>query len=151
MTEDLHDFLSCHHLLDEAVDMGEALLLGAEECTGALAKLGGGDHHHYRHQDAHQCQGDAHDDHGGEGGDDGDEGREDLCHRRGYHLSQGVDIIGIDGHDVSMGTLVKIADGQSLHLLEDDLTEAEHRALAHMDHQTVIGIGADGTEEQDES
>ena len=74
MTEDLHDFLSCHHLLDEAVDMGEALLLGAEECTGALAKLGGGDHHHYCHQDAHQCQGDAHDDHGGEGGDDGDEG-----------------------------------------------------------------------------
>ena len=150
MAEYLDDFLPCHHLLDIAVDTGEVLLLGAEERAGALAQLAGGYHHDDSHEDADEGQGDAQHDHRGEGGDDGDGGGEHLCQGGGDHLAQGVDIIGVDGHDIAMGTLVEITDGQPLHPLEDLLAQSEHGALADGYHEAVVGIGADGADEQDE-
>ena len=74
MTEYLDDLLTCHHLLDEAVDTRQTLLLGTEMTARPFTELRGGNHHHHSHQDTHQCQGNAQYNHGSEGGDDGDDG-----------------------------------------------------------------------------
>ena len=50
-----------------------------------------------------------------------------------------------------MRALVEIVDRQVLHLLEDGLSQSEHRALADMDHQSIVGVGADSTEEEHQS
>ena len=44
--------------------------------------------------------------------------------------------------------LVEITDWQQFHPLEDALAQTQHRALRHVDHQTVVGVGADDTDEQ---
>ena len=38
-----------------------------------------------------------------------------------------------------------------LHFYENRLSKVQHRSLTDIDHQSVIGIGADCSEEQDES
>ena len=43
------NLLTRHHLLDETINTGQTLLLGAEILAAALAQPGGGDHHHCGH------------------------------------------------------------------------------------------------------
>ena len=149
--EYFHDFLTRHHLLDEAVDAAEALLLGAEIGTRPLAELRGGDHHDGGNQTADNGQRHAEDYHRGQRHADGDDGIEHLCQSRRNHLAQRVHVVGIDGHDVAVLPLVEVADGQPLHTLEKLLAQFQLGTLRHVDHQAVVEIGADDAEQQDEA
>ena len=56
------------------------------------------------------------------------------------HLTQGINIIGIDRHDISMGMCVKIFYRQSLHTLKHLISKIAQGSLADINHQTVVGI-----------
>ncbi len=123
MAEHLDNLLSRHHLFNETIDAGQALLLGREHPTTAFTQLSRGQHHDNGHQHGDECQRNAEHDHRRKGGHDSYQRGENLRQCRGNHLSERVHVIGIDRHDVTMRTLVKIAQRQPLHTFKDTLAQ----------------------------
>ena len=147
VAEDLDDLLAVHHLLDIAVDPAQILLLGDEEAPGALDALDGerhrrGDHEHrddqQRHVENDHRDHDAHNRH--------DAGNE-LRHGLGNHLPHGVDVVGVDAHDIAVGVRVKILDRQALHLGKELDAQVFERALRDEDHQVIVQPHAERAEE----
>ena len=144
MAEGLHHFLSGEHLLHESVQLAKTLLLTAEVAGRDVAELARGVHHDDRHNDGEQRERPRKHNHRGKGDDDGDHRREDVG-QGGNHLPKGVDVVGIDRHDVAVSMLVEIVDGQLLHVAERVAAESEQGSLAHVDHQPALQVGAQGT------
>ena len=78
VAEHLHHLLTGHHLLDEAVHLGQLQLLCFEERPRALAQFRRGEHHHDGHDDADQRQRNAQHHHRGEGNHQRDDAVEHL-------------------------------------------------------------------------
>ena len=151
MAEYLNDLLPRHHLFNESIDTGQALLLSTEIGSAALAQLRSNHHHHHRHQYRYQCQWHTHHHHRGKRHGNGDDRVEHLGYGGTDHLTQRVHVIGIDRHHLAMRVLVEITDGQTLHPFEDSLAQTQHRSLRDIDHQAVVEIRACNANQQHES
>ena len=149
MAEDLHHLLALHHLLDIAVDAAEVFLLLHEEAGGVLGEILAHKEDHRHHHAGEDGEGHVQDHHADENADDGDEAAGKIRQALGDHLPQGVDVVGVDGHDVPVGVGIEVGDGQALHVLEDLDTEVPQRPLGHRDHDAALGPGAEDADAVD--
>ena len=146
VTEHLDHLLAVHELLHEALHLTQGLLLPLEE-GGGLATNGAGEfHHHQRAQENHQAQPEAVVEHDHQHGQNGDEHGQQLREALGYHLAQGVDVVGVVAHDIAVVVGVKVAQGQVLHAVEHLYSQLFQQALGDDGHQ--LGPHDGGNESQ---
>ena len=150
VAEDLDHLLALHHLLDKAVEAAQVFLLGHKVPARQTGELLGGEENHRHHGQSEEGQGDAEHDHGHQDADHGDGAVEQLGHALADHLAQGVNVVGVDGHDVPVGMGVKIPDGEGLHVLEHLIAQVPQGPLGDIDHHPGLeqaGQHAAGVEE----
>ncbi len=149
VVEDLDHLLAVHHLLDVAVHRAEVALLLDEVAARELGEMRGHKQHDDHEEAGHERHGNRQAAHGHEGHHERDGRVDDLGQRLAVELPQGVHVVGVDGHDVAVLVRVKVADGQALHALEGLGAEPAHGALAHGDHDALVGVGGDDAHHQD--
>ena len=142
VAEHLDHLLSVHHFLDVAVDRAQIPLLSGE-IHGRFSRDAGGDQEHEAdHGQGDQGKGKIQKEHADKGGHNGHGGVDELRNALAYELAQGVHVIGVDGHDIAMGMGVKIPDGKRFHVFKQFDAQRAHGSLAHVDHDPVVGVGA---------
>ena len=147
--EHLDDFLALHHFLDVAVQLAEVTLLGDEVFAALGGDLLGGEEHQGYHQHGDDGETDGQHTHADKDGNDGDGAGDELRDALAEHLAQGVHIVGVNGHDIAVGVLVKILDGQALHVGEELDAQVAQGALGHVDHDAGITPGGDDAHQID--
>ena len=139
MVEDLYDLLTFHHLFDVAVHSAEVLLLCAEVLCGFAADLSGCEHHYNDHRNGEYRQRDAQHDHADERDYQRYAGIHHLRYTLADELTERINIVGVDRHDIAVRVLVKVLYRQGLHVREYIVSDIAHGALGDVDHQSVIG------------
>ena len=103
VAEDLYDLLTVYHLFDISVKVCKGSLLGYE-IRAALADNSLDYLHNEEQRYAHnERQTDADIEHAAEYRRDGERRRNQLTHRLREHLAQGIGIVGIEAHRVTVG------------------------------------------------
>ena len=138
MAEDLDDLLALHHLLDKAVHLTEIRLLRHEILPGGSSGLRRRKHGHSDHEQRNERQRPGQNDHRRKCRHDSDRSVEGLSQGLRDHLTQRINVIGIDRHDIAMGVRVEIGDRQRLHVSEDILTKVPHGSLRNVDHDDIL-------------
>ena len=122
MAVDLDNPLTGHHFLDKAVDSSERALTISEILPGNTAKTSCNPHSKHRHQHGDQSKRQGQDHHGNECRNQRDQRLEEVRDSVSDNLTQGVDIICIDRHDIPVGMGVEIAQRKVFHMGEQSLT-----------------------------
>ena len=148
VAEDLDDLLALHHLLDVAVDGSEVPLPFNEVLAGDRAELGSHldadeDHEHGKDRERH-----VEDQHAHEGGDQSDRGAEKLRDALADDLPEGIDIVGVDAHDIAARVGIEILERKALHLVEELYAEFFQRSLADGNHDAVHSVVAQKSAEK---
>ena len=136
--EHLDDLLAFHHFFDVAVQLAQIPLLLDEVFAGLLGDLFGAEHHQRHHQHGNDRQLPAEHAHAEEHRNNGNGAGHQLRDALAEHLAQGIHVVGVHGHDVAMGMLVKILDGQALHVGEQLGAQVAQGALRHVDHNAGV-------------
>ena len=136
--EHLDDLLAFHHFFDVAVQLAQIPLLLDEVFAGLLGDLFGAEHHQRHHQHGDNRQLPAEHAHAEEHRNNGNGAGHQLRDALTEHLAQGIHIVGVHGHDIAMGMLVKIFDGQALHVGEQLGAQVAQGALRHIDHDAGV-------------
>ena len=151
MAEGLDHLLALGHLLHEAVEPANGLLLAQKVPGGpAAVPLDKGQNQHQGHK-YHQGQRDAVIEHEHDGDDQGDEGGDDLGDRLGQKLTHGVHIVGVQAHQIAVGIGVKKAQGETLHLFKHLIPQLAQSALGDVHHNPVVGEGGQRADEIDDA
>ena len=101
MVEHLDNLLSFHHLLNIAVLLAEVGLL-RKEILAALGHQGLGNHHYRKyHRERHKRERYADGKHADQHRNNRNGAVENLRHTLADHLTQGIDVVGVDAHDSS--------------------------------------------------
>ena len=146
MAEHLDDLLAVHHLLNVAVDLAQLLLLPEEVFAGVPGQILRDQQHNADHCQRQQRQRDTEVNHRCQHADQRDDRVDQLGQALADHLAQGVDVVGVDRHDVAVGVGIKIFDGQRLHVGEHLVTQILQRALCDAGHQTVLHKDSSNTD-----
>ena len=141
--EDLDDLLAFHHLFDVAVHLAEVALLCDEVLAALLGDLLGAEEHQGHHQHGDDGELPAQHAHAGKDGNDGDGAGHQLRDALAEHLAEGIDVVGVDGHDVAVGMGVKVADGQALHVGEELDAQVAQGTLGDVDHDAGVEPGGE--------
>ena len=144
MAEDLDDLLAVHHLLHEALGLGDGHLLLQEVAGGMAADVAGGEEHDDDAAGHHQGQPDAVIHHDAENAEQRDAGDGQLGQALADELAQGVDIIGVETHDIAVVVGIEVADGQILHVVKHLFPEFGQGALGDDGHE----LGIEDTRDQ---
>ena len=138
--EDLDDLLPLDHLLNITVDNPQIPLLGGEIAPGTPAY--GHDHHHHEPhgEHAHQKQRRTEIEHHRHHTDEGQTAGDEADHAVVEDLGNGLDVVGIAAHELTVGVGVKIAQRQALHLGKEVLPDGVGRPLGDMDHDAGIRV-----------
>ena len=94
--EYLDNLLSVHHLLNVTVYLTQISLLLDEVCTGKTCHLLGNDQRYSNHNQRNHGQRNIDDQHCRKHTDDRDQTGEKLCHTLTDHLTECINIIGVD-------------------------------------------------------
>ena len=148
MAEDFYHLLTVQHLLDEAVHNAQVPLLLNIVFGRKPGEILGYQQHDTGGEDGDHGKRRVEQQHGHQGGGHGDGGIDDLGNALAQELAQGVHVVGVDGHDVTVSVGVEILDGQGFHPPEQVVSQVAHGALSHGDHDAVIGIGRRNTQHQ---
>ena len=124
VAEYLDDLLACHRLLNKAVELTDIFLLRDKVPSRPLSHLHRGEQHQRHHRQCQECQRYVQDQHHGQNTDDRDRAVEQLRDTLADHLSERINIIGVDRHDVAVGMRVKIFNREGLHMIEQILPES---------------------------
>ena len=147
MGKDLDIALTGDHFFEVAVDVGGIFLLLA---VAAAADLRNGAHdgdddarqrHHERKEPQRQHQ------HHGDRAEQGRDGDQHLRDRVLQQLVRRLDVVGEVAHQAAVGILVKIADGQLLHLAEQLRAQFLHDDRAAFEHQAVEQVIRNGAQQ----
>ena len=149
VAEDLHHPLPGNHLLDEAVDLPEALLALGEILLRPLPQQARHPVHKGRHHDGDARERQAQHHHTDKGGGNGDQRFEQIGNAVADDLPERVDVVGVDRHNVAVTVRIEVAERKALHPGEGLGTEAFHRALPDKDHQEGLHIAGDDADQQD--
>ena len=141
MGEGLDHLQTLNGLLDVAVHRAQVGLLLAVEPPGPAAedledREGGpqGEHRHQEEEGAHR-EHDHHDAH--EHQDAGEEGDHALLQGQ-LHV---VGVVGEAAHELPVGVLVKVGEGQGLEVVEKLLAHAVGAPLGQLDHDARLAVG----------
>ncbi len=135
MAEDLDDLLAVHRLLGEALHRADGLLLLHEVLGGTAADDLADIEHCHDAEQKHQRHPDAVIDHDGKHRDHDRAGADKGRERAAHELAHGIDIVGIEGHDVPVLVGVEIPDGKILHSVEHLAAHLVEEALGHDGHE----------------
>ena len=69
-----------------------------------------------------------------------------LRHALADHLAQGINIVGIQRHDIAVGVAVKVFDGQRLHMGKHFIAQVLQGALGNVSHHTGLGKGGNNAD-----
>ena len=141
--KDLDDLLAFHHLFDVAVHLAEVALLSDEELAALLGDLLGAEHHQGHHQHGDDGELPAQHTHAGKDRNDGDGAGYQLGDALAEHLTEGIHVVGVDGHDVAVRMGVKVADGQALHVGEELGAQVAQGTLGDVDHDAGVEPGGE--------
>ena len=72
-----------------------------------------------------------------------------LGDRLADHLAQRIRIVGVKAHDRAVGTLVKIADRQGLHMFEHIVPHFFQNALSDINHHSGVSKGRRHSHKED--
>ena len=138
MAEHLDHLLALHHFLDVAVQGAQVFLL-RHEIFPALGRYPLGHlEHDENHDNGQHRQRNVQHEHADEHTDNGNGAGKQLRDTLADHLPQGVDIVGVNGHDIAVGMGVKVPDGQAFHMGKQIVTQPFQRALADIDQYPVV-------------
>ena len=141
MSEGLDHLLAVDHLFDITIQTGYVLLLGSEVASGKTGNTGTDQEDDDDHQDRQYGQIGREDDHVDEDGHDLEDSLEERGDGLRDQLTHGVDIVGIDRHDLAVGMGIEVTDRQGLHLIEEIDAQIAQTALRDGDHQPLLDIG----------
>ena len=141
--EDLDDLLAFHHLFDIAVHFAEVALLCDEVLAALLGDLLGAEEHQGHHQYGDDSELPAQHAHAGKDGNDGDGAGHQLRDALAEHLTEGIHVVGVDGHDVAVRMGVKVADGQALHVGKELGAQVAQGTLGDVDHDAGVEPGGE--------
>ena len=141
VVENLDDLLTLHHLLDVAVLLAEVDLLREEILAALAADFLCYHHHRENHSEGDESKRYADHKHARKNRNDRDRAREYLRHTLADHLAKGVNVVGVDAHDVAVRVGVKILDWKALHVFEDITAQIAHGALSDVNHYSRISVG----------
>ena len=139
MIEYLDYFLTIHHFLNVSVHDTKILLLGAEVPGGFSADLCGSKHHNADHQYCEYRQRNIQRDHADESDYQRNAGVHHLRNTLADKLTQRINIVCVDRHDIAVCVLVKVLYWQGFHVREDVVSQIAHGALGDVDHKPVVG------------
>ena len=134
VAEDLDHLLALHHFLGEALHRGGGFLLPHEVGGGAAADDFGDEEHRHDAEQQHKRQPDAEIEHDREHDQHCRARADQRGDRLAHKLAQGIDVIGIEAHDVAGLVPVEIADRQILHPVEELPAHLVEEALGHHGH-----------------
>ena len=144
VAEHFDNLLTVHHFLNEALLLTHRVLQAKEVfCRAAADLLGHKEHEddadHEKHRQPHAVpQHDTKD-----AGDD-DHGTDECGKCLRYKLTEGIDVIGVVGHDIAVLVGVKILNGKVLHALEHGAAHLVKEALRDVRHE--LGFHGDGND-----
>ena len=141
--EDLDDLLALHHLFDIAVHLAEVALLCDEVLAALLGDLLGAEEHQGHHQHGDDGELPAQHTHAGKDGNDGDGAGHQLRDALAEHLTEGIHVVCVDGHDVAVRMGVKVADGQALHVGKELGAQVAQGTLGDVDHDAGVEPGGE--------
>ena len=141
MAEDLDHLLAVQHFLNEAVYFAQGTLLFDKVPAGQAGEVFGDGQHDQCSKDRDDSKGGAKYEHGYQCGDHGDARINNLRDALADELAQGVHVVGVNRHDVAVSVGIKVLDGQSLHLVEQVVTQTAQGTLADVNHDAVVGVG----------
>ena len=136
--KDFNDPLPVHALFNKARHVGNIELLAHEVFAAVAADFFGDQQEHADHDHREDGKQRAERQHRNKGDNNGEKRHEHLRDGLVDHLAQGVGVIGVEAHNRAVGVLVKIADGQGLHVLKHFIAHTLEHALADFDHQTGV-------------
>ena len=139
VVEDFDDLLAVHHLLCEAFHRAGCLLLFHEVLGRSAADRFRHIEHGDNAQNQHQCQPDAEIKHDGKHHQHHGTGLDQRRQRLRNQLTEGVDIIGIMGHDIPVLVRIEVGDREILHPVEQFTPHPVQEALRHESHDLCIG------------
>ena len=119
MIKYLYHLLPRHHLLNKTIQCTYILLLGRIILPTVGNQISRYDQHDAHHKKCHHSKRNTKHDHTHRHTHQGDDTVDHLGNTLGYHLPQGIDIIGIDRHDIPMGMGIKIFNRQIFHVVKD--------------------------------
>lgn len=123
MAEDFDNFLSFHHLFDIAVDNTKVCLLFQEIFSAQARKFPAGSQHNGNHKQSHESKRNVEDQHTYKNTDNGDHTGKQLWETLADHLAQGINVVGVDGHDITVCVGIKIFDGKCFHFCKHAVSE----------------------------
>ena len=147
VTEDFDNLLAIHHLLDEAVGLTQSFLLLHKEVSGKSGYLLGDGHHNRYRDESRDRQRNIQDQHADKNAYNHDGAVQHLRNTLADHLTESIDIVRVDGHDISVGMSVKIFDRQFFHVSKQIVSQVSQGSLGHIDHHTVLGKRSQNTDE----
>ena len=141
MAEDFDNLLSIHHFLNISVNLSKIHLLFHEIFSTLACRESGRFDHERHHNQGHNRKRNIQDQHTDKYTDDRKSTVDHLRNTLADHLSQRVDVVRIDRHDISMSMRVKIPDRQFFHMFKQIISQIPQRSLRYIDHDPVIQIG----------
>ena len=142
VAEHLDHLLPFDHFFDIAVQLAQILLLLDKVIARAAGQQLGAPHHAEHDAQVQDGERDAENDHAYQNADNGERAGKHLRQALAQQLAKRIHIVGVQRHHLAVGVCVKIRNGQRLHVRKHTVTNRFQRALAHIDHDAVIGIRA---------
>ncbi len=133
MAEHLHHLLAGHGLLNTAVQSADGLLLFHKIPAAQAPQFLCYPQHDTHHQQRHQRQGHIQNDHIHQNPHHRDDAVDHLRYALADHLPEGVNVVGVHGHNVPVGMGVEIFNGQGLHLLKHIVPDTPQAPLSYAD------------------
>ena len=146
VAEHLNDLLAVHHLFNVAVHRTNITLLGNKVLGRVGGKILGDQQHNPDYDQGEHRQRHAEYNHGNQHADNGNSAVQQLRHALADHLAQGINIVGIQRHDIAVGVAVKVFDGQRLHMGKHFIAQALQGALGNVSHHTGLGKGGNNAD-----
>ena len=140
MAKDFNHLLSIHHLFDKTIHAPQHLLLYHEMLSAIscriLCRHKHDSYHYERYTGQRQTKCHHTDKHADNGNGTVNHVRDTLAN----HLTEGINVIGIYRHDISMGMGIKVTDGKLFHMGKEFITKASLCSLGYHNHNSCLRI-----------
>ena len=146
MTEDFDNLLAIHHLLDETIQSTNVFLLCDEELSTLRSGCLAGPYDKHHHYNGDKCQRHTQDNHVNQHVYDTDQTVDKLRDTLADHLTQGINIVCVHGHDIAMLMCIKIFNWKRFHMFKHVVTDISHRSLSNIHHDLSIAKGCCNTD-----
>ena len=151
MTKNLNYPLAFNHFFDIAVNGTKIFLLFTEGISTFLSHCSNAKEHDTNHEHYQQGQKWAENYHHGQHPNHGNDGRKELGKALAQHITEGVCVVGVQGHGFAVAFAVKVAQGKAFHVAEHGLADFQQGSGGNAQHDSTVGIASNGSHQIDYS